>query len=177
MTYDSVFVNTNGTLTFGPDAGSNNPGLNLQHPVIAALFHNWVARQDATGGVFVNSQLPDRFVVTWQAVEAGFGGGLFGTFQVVLTSTGRVQVAYGEVQATDGFVAIGAGPAATEPPQDFDFSEHLSFEVDPRTILEEDFFLPGYPPFDLQRTFMLLTPTAAGYGGRLQFPPLRDPQP
>ncbi|MBI4454870.1 MAG: gliding motility-associated C-terminal domain-containing protein [Acidobacteria bacterium] len=110
----SVFVNANGHVTFGGssalshfNSGGSPASLGTdvstildriasQLPRIAPLWQDW--DPSAGGGVFANS-LSDRLIVTWNSVPL-FGTTTTATFQVVLFSTGAIQMSYSSVPTT-----------------------------------------------------------------------------
>src|SRR5207244_2901047 len=91
---------------------------NLQ-PRIAALFRDWVTDQNPDGaGIWLNTSLPSRVVVTWKRMRPYGEGGEVpllhpSTFQVVLFADGRVQIGYDGVLTRDGIVGITPGGEAT----------------------------------------------------------------
>ncbi|HEU0004824.1 MAG TPA: IPT/TIG domain-containing protein, partial [Terriglobia bacterium] len=109
-TYLSVFINSDGNLTFGqPDSASTDRNLtrfNSGPPRIGGFF----ADLDPTtgrGGVFYNA-LPDRFVVTWDRIRE-FGGFTESSFQVSLFADGAFELVYGGVSAQSGIAGWSGG--------------------------------------------------------------------
>lgn len=105
--YDSVFVNSNGNLTFGsPDRSIGGLGsLLLGPPRIAALFTDLdPSAAQGEGGVFVRA-LPGRFRITWLNVPE-FSTTNSNTVQVTLFANGRVNVAFGDVDAAAPVVGV-----------------------------------------------------------------------
>lgn len=103
--YDSVFISSNGFLTFefGETSTSGTilgfaAGQPRISPYLVDLFP-LIAPPD--GGVFYK-QFPDKFVVTWIQVPYWFGPGNppYNTFQVVLYNTGRIGFAYDHLDNT-----------------------------------------------------------------------------
>lgn len=166
-----VYVGTNGYLTFGSGDttfSESVSGFANSRPRLAVIFNDWISNQDATGGIYLNTQLPGRFVVTWQQVRL-FSTTQRATFQAVLYADGRIQFGYDAVQPRDGLVGItpGSFPAT----QLVDFSRTPSFSVDGRTAPYEQFFGVGNRPFDLEQTLITFTPAAGGgYDGRPRVP-------
>jgi parallel beta-helix repeat protein len=148
VNYTSVFVNSNGNLTFGssslaahfnvfcggdvnaifdpqlcPDAANVLDQIAQDFPRIAALWQDW----DPTlggGGVFVRAAT-DRLVVTWNAVRP-FGGGTAKTFQVVLLDNGVIRISYKTVTSTLGggyLVGISPGSGSSALVTTVDFSQ------------------------------------------------------
>ena len=109
-TYLSVFINSDGNLTFGQgDASSNDRSLtrfNAGPPRIGGFFADF----DPTtgrGGVFFNA-LPDRFVVTWDRIRE-FDGITESSFQVILFADGAFELVYGGVSAQSGIAGWSGG--------------------------------------------------------------------
>ena len=104
VTYDSVYVGTNGYLTFG--SGDTSPALDLAHfagvqPRIGAMVNHWYSYQyQPYGGIYVNSDVPGRLVVTWQNMF-DYDTGEVATFQLVLSADGRVQINFADVAEQD----------------------------------------------------------------------------
>jgi hypothetical protein len=127
----TAFIGSNGFLTFGApstlfhfNAGSGGDASNLGDPStlldvigaglprIAVLWQDW--NPEAGGGVFASS-LADRLVVTWNAVPL-FGSSTTATFQVVLFSSGVIQMSYQAVTTTPGGGYLtGLSPGASDP--------------------------------------------------------------
>lgn len=126
-TYDSVFVNSNGNLTFGQgDLFLGGLfGLLLGPPRIAALFTDLdPSAAEGENGVYV-SLLEGRVRVTWLAVPE-FSTTNSNTVQVTLYETGRVNVAFGDVDALDP--VVGVAPIESMDLMDLlqvDFDEEL----------------------------------------------------
>ncbi len=99
-TYNSVFVNSNGNLTF--TVGDTYPYPSFEMfigggtlPRIAPFWVDLFPPSSPAGGGVFYSQEPTRFIVTWVQVPYFFGGAPpFNTFQVVLYNDGRVAFAY-----------------------------------------------------------------------------------
>jgi len=110
--YSSVFTNSNGYVTFAAASGfiNFNSGSDLStvldriaegFPRIAGLWNDL----DPTlgGGVFFNA-LPDRVLITWNAVPRFGAPGTSHTFQITLFPSGGIQLTYGSIS-----------PASTHP--------------------------------------------------------------
>ncbi|MBI3001773.1 MAG: hypothetical protein HYY46_25440, partial [Deltaproteobacteria bacterium] len=124
----SVFINANGNLTFssgsafthfnaggtvsslGTDVADVLDRIGTGLPRIAVLWQDW--NPSSGGGVFANS-LSDRLTVTWQNVSL-FGTGTTANFQVVLFSSGVIQMNYQNVTTTPGGgYLVGISPGAS----------------------------------------------------------------
>lgn len=94
-TFDRVFVNSDGNLTFGQGDSASSPRrvgrLVGGPPRIAPLLTDL----DPSGGGVVSTQASgDRFVVTWRDVP-NFESTIKNTFEVVLSADGRIDFIYG----------------------------------------------------------------------------------
>ncbi|MFQ5802402.1 MAG: choice-of-anchor D domain-containing protein [Candidatus Methylomirabilales bacterium] len=113
----TAFINSNGYLSFGSASsfihfnGQSGGGVSTLGDAstvlnrmsggfqrIAVLWQDW--NPAAGGGVFANS-LSDRLIVTWNDVPL-FGTSTTATFQVVLFSSGVIQMSYQTVTTTPG---------------------------------------------------------------------------
>lgn len=114
-TYNSVFVNDNGSLTFGgpapfPDYLPATAGFLDGPPRIAALWHDL---DSGAGGVVTFDQTANTFTVFWRNVPSYFIGG-DNTFSITLRRKGNlVEVEYGGVTAVDGIAGLSGGFAQT----------------------------------------------------------------
>jgi hypothetical protein len=112
--FSSVFVNANGSLTFGaasPDFSESVNELLGGVPRIAGLWDDLDAR---TQGTVSFDQTPNTFTVTWDDVpEFGAAGGS-NTFSISLKkSSNQVTIDYGDLSATDGLAGVSCGSAVT----------------------------------------------------------------
>lgn len=122
QTYTTVFVGTNGYLTFvrGDTSPDVRVPLFLTRPRIAAFWSDLDpsrVRNVSTAGIFVK-QLPDRVVVTYRNVPL-FGSSLLNTFQITLTSAGQIVFSYSRMRALSGLVGISPGRSSAQNPVDF----------------------------------------------------------
>ena len=122
QSFDSVFVNANGSLTFGAPSGDFSEsvpellgGLGgtsalLASPRIAAL---WDDLNSDDGGTVSFEQTPDSFTVTWDAVPE-YGPVGSNTFAITLKRRGnQAVVEYGDVSARDGLAGLACGSSVT----------------------------------------------------------------
>ena len=109
-TYLSVFINSDGNLTFGQgDNASTDRNLtrfNSGPPRIGGFFAD-LDPSVGRGAVFYNA-LPDRFVVTWDRVRE-FDEINESSFQVALFADGAFELVYGGVSARSGIVGWSGG--------------------------------------------------------------------
>ncbi len=88
-----------------------------QPPMIAALWAPALRHPPGRGaddGLYVNTQLPDRVVLTWYHVMPVRVETILNTFQVALYSNGTIRIAYLDIQNPEGLVAISAGRGGVE---------------------------------------------------------------
>ena len=110
-TYQSIYVNSDGNLTFGQgDSASTDRSLgrvSAGPPRIAPLFSDLDPSGGASGGVHVFSD-PSRVVVTWNHVPL-FGTSGTQTFQVRLFPDGSIEFAYNGTSVASAVVGIAPG--------------------------------------------------------------------
>ena len=112
--YDSVFVNSNGNLTFG--AGCADPVATVSEvldgpPRISAFFSDLAPNQG--GRILVN-----RDETSWSVTFAdvpGYRQSEGNTFTITLFASGRVTVRYGHLAMTDGLAGVSPGWGAADP--------------------------------------------------------------
>ncbi|MDD5560353.1 hypothetical protein [Candidatus Methylomirabilis sp.] len=126
--YTALFVNANGYATFGSassfanfnSAAGNDLSTVLDRmaeglPRIAALWND--LNPALGGGVFFNA-LPDRVLITWNAVPRFGAPSTSNTFQITLFPSGVIQLTYGSIGApsTDpvlGGFLVGISPGSS----------------------------------------------------------------
>lgn len=114
-TYTSVWVNTDGNITFGePDFASSERD-KVRHvlgpPRVSAFLHDWNAfnafNPEGSGTIHaVVKTNPDRLVATWNGV-ADFEGGVSSTFQVTLYSSGAAEVTIANIDTPTIYGVVG----------------------------------------------------------------------
>jgi hypothetical protein len=170
--YTTVFVNNNGHLTFSSGEGDYTESIAefARQARISAFWDDLIARTGALpeAGLYVNDQLPDRFVVTWFHQQEYCCGG-DNTIQATLFADGGILFTYHGLTAWDAIVGITPGGAV--PVRQVDYSTALSFgTTEPTTILEQ--FTTGSHRFDLDGGFIVFTPhVSEGYDVRVIPPP------
>lgn len=127
-TYSSLYVGSNGYVTFGSGATSfTTAPLDTQTvgPMIAGLFTDLDSRGDAPSQVFANTATPGQIIATWdQMGHFSMNYGVRSTFQVVIRSDefavapgeGQIGFFYGSI--TDGSLVsagFGDGLASVNP--------------------------------------------------------------
>lgn len=124
-TYNSVYINNNGSVSFGDGVPAYNPvgPTGLDAPIISPFFADVDTRNPASGVVHYQLDTPGQLVVTWDNVGAyDRRGDAFNSFQLVLrsddfaTPTGEGQIGFFyktmDWQATDtgaSLAAVGFG--------------------------------------------------------------------
>lgn len=113
-TYTSVFVNSNGNLTFGSgDTDFSESVLELlnDQPRIAPLWDD--LSPNAGGSVFIDPD-PGSLTVSFQNVPE-FLASTTNSFDVTLHDDGRIVITYGAVAALDAIVGVSPGGGAADP--------------------------------------------------------------
>ncbi len=122
----SVFVNSNGNLTFG--AGDTDFSESVFEflngpPRIAALYDDLSPNQ---GGLVIVDSDSASFSVTFQDVPEFFSS-TTNTFAVTFDAAGNVSVSYGVISAVDGIAGVTEGNGAPDPgPTDLSTATGLS---------------------------------------------------
>jgi len=167
----TVHVGSNGYVTFdsGDSTYTENVPAFSNRKRIAAFFDDLIGG----GGVLINDQLPDRFVVTYDR-SRHFSEGGSNTLQIQLFRDGRIVFAFQGLTALATGSITGITPGPNAPFQQVDFSAQPAFEVAPGNAVYE-YFTPA-SPFDLDYSFVVLTPTpAGGYSVRTVLRPAAAP--
>ncbi len=137
--YASVFLNSDGNLTFGaPDSGNSARSLNRflnGPPRIAPLFTDLDPSVTEGGdGVYV-AFLNSRVRITFVGVPE-FGTSNSNTFQITLFTTGRVNFAYGDdMQA--GSAIVGVAPFESVELNVVDYDEELPLRPRRQAMAEQ----------------------------------------
>jgi len=112
--YSSVFVNSNGNLTFGTgslDFSESVAELLSGPPRIAPL---WDDLNPGAGGTIAITQTASSWKVEFQGVPE-FLSPTGNTFSVTLTAAGGIELAYGATAHNDGLVGVSQGGGAADP--------------------------------------------------------------
>lgn len=140
--YTDINVNSDGNITLGDGNGDGSSSARTAGalisgaPRIAPLYVDL----DVTSGGSINADVRgDRIVVTWTGVPQ-FGIADANTFQVVLHSSGIVDMVHDSIQATVAVVGLAEG-ASEGPFNEVDLSADLPGTFDAGAVFEE--FQPG----------------------------------
>ena len=149
----SVFVNSNGNLTFG--AGSTDFSESVSEflsgpPRIAALWDDLSPNQG--GEIFVEANTAS-WTVTYVNVPQ-FQAGDSNSFSITLSVDGGVTISYGDVAALDGIAGITQGGGAAGPGET-DLSADTSLSTTGTTYEE---FTGAADAFDLDGTLLPFEP-------------------
>lgn len=102
---DRMFVNSNGSLSFGGRRLSPNPSTVSDLPMIAPLWTD--LDPSVRGGVFLKAT-SERVVVTWNEVPVSRTSNK-NTFQIVLERNGRFSMSFRRVDAQTGVTGVFNG--------------------------------------------------------------------
>jgi hypothetical protein len=113
ITYDTIFISTNGYITFGKgdtNARMSAAALAAALPRIAPLWTDLDASDE--GDIYYN-RLEGRHIITWNAVPQALYSGK-STFQAVLYDDGRIAFVYKNVKARSSLIGLSPGGSDTE---------------------------------------------------------------
>ena len=151
--YSSVFVNSNGNLTFGSgdtDFSETVPELLSDQPRIAPL---WDDLSPNNGGSVTVEQSASAWSVTFDGVPEFSSTGA-NTFTVTLHADGAIDIDYGAVSALDGLAGITEGGGAADPGES-DLSAGGPFSATGTTY---ELFTGAGDPFDLSGASLSFVP-------------------
>jgi hypothetical protein len=167
VTYNSIFVNNNGNLSFNSGDSTFTPSIAgfPSRPRISPFWDDLIsAGGPPNEGLYVNSSLPGRFVVTWLHEQIFCCTG-DDTIQATLFNDGRIQFAYNGITTIAGSTSngsiVGITPGGNVPLTQVDYLSRSSFSTTgAATILEQ--FINVTNPFNLDGGFVLFAPNASG---------------
>jgi len=144
QTYKSVFINSNGYMTFGagelfqyrPNVADFVNGL----PRISPL---WVDLNPTAGGMIFAKAGATQASINFEDVPEFFFGGA-NSFSLTLSDTGAISVSYGSMTAPEGISGISTGGGATATAVDMSTTPTL-----PATGTSYEEFIFGLSEFDL----------------------------
>lgn len=151
--YTSVFVNSNGNLTFGSgdtDFSESVGELLNDQPRIAAL---WDDLSPNNGGSVFATFASGSLTVTFDSVPEFVATGS-NTFSVTMAADGTVTIDYGSVTALDGIVGLTPGGGVANPGET-DFSAGGLFSASGTTY---ERFTGSSDPFDLDGATLVFDP-------------------
>ncbi len=122
---NSVFVNSNGNLSFGVSNinALENTTLHFSIPRISFFFNDL---NPSAAGTITFDEFADRVVITFEGVEEFGGAGVTVTAQVQLFANGNIVITHLDTIASDCIVGISAGDDLVNPPDAIDFSAQIS---------------------------------------------------
>jgi hypothetical protein len=111
--YDTVYLNTNGAMTFGAGNSEYDPAASdVTEPGIAVFWgdmHPAVHDADTRPNQMVYQQCSDRFVVVYTSLQDRDERDWDNTAKVTLLADGSVEIQYGEVLSADILVGVFDG--------------------------------------------------------------------
>lgn len=151
--FTSVFVNSNGNLTFGSgdtDFTESVAELLNDQPRIAPL---WDDLSPNNGGSVFATFAGGSMTVTFDSVPEFFNTGS-NTFSVTMEADGTVTISYGSVSALDGIVGLSPGGGAADPGET-NLSAGGPFSASGTTY---ERFTGAADPFDLDGATLVFDP-------------------
>jgi len=155
VTYNNLYVGSNGYLTFTSTdtAFSESVWRFISLPRIAGFF------DDLMGPVYVNDQLPGRFIVTYDRMEH-YDSLASNTLQITLYADGRVLLGYRGITSLTTGTITGLSPGYSTDLQEVNFSDVGTLELPANAGVYE--YFSRTHPFDLDNAFVLFTPRSGG---------------
>ncbi len=161
------FIGSNGYITFGGGDSTYTESVSAfnSRARISAFFDDLIGG----GGSWINDTLPDRFIVTYNAMRHYSFGGSF-TLQIQLFRDGRIVMGYRGISNLGTGSITGLTPGPNAPFLQVNFSEQNLLDVGAQTAIYE--YFTAASPFDLDGAFIVYTPKAdGGYSVRTIMPP------
>lgn len=159
--YTSTYVGTNGYFTFNQGDSTFVESLPAftSLPRISAFFDDIFGARSNVGAVYVNDQIPGRFIVTHDRVPHFSAGGM-NTLQIQLYQDGRIVFAYNGITSLSTGIITGITPGPNTPFQQVDYSANRNFDIPAGTSVYEYFTAANQ--FDLDHGFVIFTPKPSG---------------
>lgn len=122
-TYDSLYVGSNGYVTFGsPSSNYSTAPLDIEGvaPMIAGFYTDLVSYDGSASNVYADTSVAGQIIVTWENMKHyNDGSGATSTFQLVIRSDqsipageGQIGFFYGNITDTR-YVSAGFGDGST----------------------------------------------------------------
>jgi photosystem II stability/assembly factor-like uncharacterized protein len=189
VAYTSVFVGSNGNVTFGRRDAIPSPNLfsfAARSPRIAPLWDDFdPSTAPPGGGVFVRSEA-NRAVITWNNVPEARQTDS-NTFQLVLISNQTVLINYGDVYDPVGLIGLSPGQKTPDDVISVVFSQQLptTFPAAPVAEVFDGMFNTAAIANDFYRShpdnfeFLVMwgdsvIPDAAGFGAFAYYRPIQN---
>lgn len=153
--YTSVFVNSNGSLTFGSgdtDFSESAFDFLFDAPRIAALWDDLSPNQ---GGSVDGTAGAGMYTVTFTDVPQFLGGDM-NSLVITLFASGVIHISYAGINSTDALVGVTPGGGVADPGES-DLSTLLGGSILMTGTIYELFF---FEPFDLDNETLVFEPTA-----------------
>ena len=138
QSFSSFYVGSNGYLTF--TAADNDFSESVEDHFdalrVSALFDDL---DPTAGGTISILELSDRVVITWEGISE-YGQANSNTLQVEMYYDGRIQLAWLNVDATDGLVGLSDGLGVRPELTEIDLSAPVVTDIPDQTIAQGSAF-------------------------------------
>ena len=151
VSYDKVFIGTNGYITFGAGDTSTNPSASALATALPRIAPLWADLDASSEGNIYYNRLEGRHVITWDAVPQALYSGK-STAQAVLYDDGRIAFVYKNVKARSSLIGLSPGG-----------SERDAQPVDLSSPPEQSVTGPFFESFSKQKRLDLPALTRAFY--------------
>ncbi|MFL6211722.1 MAG: Ig-like domain-containing protein [Pyrinomonadaceae bacterium] len=161
VNYTNTYVGTNGYFTFNQGDSTYVESLPAftSLPRISAFFDDLYGGRSSVGAVYVNDQIPGRFIVTHDRVPH-FSAGGSNTLQIQIYQDGRIVFAFNGITSVNTGSITGITPGPNTPFQQVDYSTNRNFDTPAGTTVYE--YFTAASTFDLDHGFVIFTPKANG---------------
>jgi len=151
--YNSVFINSNGSLSFGSGDTDFSPSVFEMEGTPPRIAPLWTDLSPNNGGMIVagNAENGSQTISFMDIPEFFFGGS--NNFSVTLSDSGQVDIEYGGLTAPTGIAGVSAGDSSTGTAVDFSSATNWPGAG---TTYEE--FVFGLSEFDLAGTTITFDP-------------------